>query len=335
MKKHILLDNAFETWVLAKKNCEDILDGNPSLQVKKIFVHTLYDAIELLLKQIMIDQTMYSVRSIVLPENGETAELISRTIEIRNYLSSGELNEYFKNLKSDNDCYKKTKQEDKIVHLHTMGFTQLTDNFGKIIAFNVDSSWTKKDKEEWVKAMKQSLCKLREIRNDETLFLADADSFFEIDDFKNILGLMIQFEKIIKNQWFKPFGKNGDINIYPWLTDDVMFLKATDVPDAPDFETLVKNSYTNRRIALMLNGEQQIEDIYSLYSADFGIPLEEFASRMCVMERYGLLSVTPRAEKTGGKTQPDDGAAMDHAHTMIFDFRFDAALTREITSTDN
>lgn len=48
--KHILQDNALESWAMAIKYSNFILDGKATLQYRKQFVSSLHNAVELFIK---------------------------------------------------------------------------------------------------------------------------------------------------------------------------------------------------------------------------------------------------------------------------------------------
>lgn len=52
--KPILMDNAFEAWAVAICYCNDIKDGKATLQYQKNFVSSLHNAVELIMKQVML-----------------------------------------------------------------------------------------------------------------------------------------------------------------------------------------------------------------------------------------------------------------------------------------
>lgn len=62
--RRYLIDNAYEAWILAVKYCNKILDGEFSLQTKKIFVSSLHNASELFIKQIMLDNNNREIMEI-------------------------------------------------------------------------------------------------------------------------------------------------------------------------------------------------------------------------------------------------------------------------------
>ena len=91
-ENQILLKNAYASWVQAIKNARNIKNGFVTLQYKKTFIATLHNAVELFLKQLMLNQKDYriaKVRAEKLDSNGEP---------LKSYYQSLDLNEYFKKL---------------------------------------------------------------------------------------------------------------------------------------------------------------------------------------------------------------------------------------------
>lgn len=62
--KHILQDNALESWTMAIKYSNFILNGKATLQYRKQFVSSLHNAVELFIKQLMLDNNDHRVCSV-------------------------------------------------------------------------------------------------------------------------------------------------------------------------------------------------------------------------------------------------------------------------------
>ena len=60
----ILLNNAYESWALAVKTAHEIMSGMVTLQKRKQFVSSLHNAVELFLKQIMINKGDHRVATV-------------------------------------------------------------------------------------------------------------------------------------------------------------------------------------------------------------------------------------------------------------------------------
>ena len=89
MDGKILIANARESWSQACVYCNLILDGFITLQYKKMFVSSLHNSVELLMKQRMLDLNDFRVAKI--------KKIDSNGILAKTYYSSRNLNEYFKN----------------------------------------------------------------------------------------------------------------------------------------------------------------------------------------------------------------------------------------------
>lgn len=59
--KHILQDNALESWAMSIKYSNFILNGKATLQYRKQFVSSLHNAVELFIKQLMLDNNDHRV----------------------------------------------------------------------------------------------------------------------------------------------------------------------------------------------------------------------------------------------------------------------------------
>lgn len=108
--KRILLENAYEAWMSAVGYCNDILNGKGTLQYQKSFVSSLHNAIELFLKQIMLDAGNHSVARIYAIKDANDAQLAL------DYMKAQNLNVFFDNLFAD-----------KLQKFRTIEFSELID----------------------------------------------------------------------------------------------------------------------------------------------------------------------------------------------------------------
>ena len=92
--KHILRDNALEAWSMAIKYCDAILNGKATLEYRKHFVSSLHNAVELFIKQRMLDKNDYRIVEI---KNG----ILSDGQPARDFYNSQDLNKYFANLNQE------------------------------------------------------------------------------------------------------------------------------------------------------------------------------------------------------------------------------------------
>ena len=91
----VLMDNAFEAWAAAIRFCNDIKDGKATLQYQKNFVSSLHNAVELTMKQMMLNNNDHRVAFIKEPKN-EIDERLSL-----DYSNATNLNHFFGTLSSD------------------------------------------------------------------------------------------------------------------------------------------------------------------------------------------------------------------------------------------
>ncbi len=61
IKNLILQNNALEAWAMSIRYCDCILEGKATLEYRKHFVSALHNAVELFIKQLMLNNTDYRV----------------------------------------------------------------------------------------------------------------------------------------------------------------------------------------------------------------------------------------------------------------------------------
>lgn len=89
-QKKILLDNALVSWANAIRYCDQILAGKITLDVRKNFISSLHNAVELFFKQIMLDNCDYRV--------AEPRKINADGEPAKTYYAATDLNEYFEKL---------------------------------------------------------------------------------------------------------------------------------------------------------------------------------------------------------------------------------------------
>lgn len=164
----ILLDNFIEAWINAIKYHDKIMKGYITLGNQKQFVSSLHNAVELCLKQKMLDINDTSVAEIIDKEDAKLSDKYFESAE------TGSLNDFFKQLGSD-----------EISKFRSIGFNQLKTKYKKLININ------ETEKELFIK----SLDLLQELRNNETHFYID-NSFLSDENFCKLHNFMIIFYKL-------------------------------------------------------------------------------------------------------------------------------------------
>ena len=178
--KHILRDNALEAWSMAVKYCNDMLIGKATLGYRKHFVSSLHNAVELFIKQRMLDINDYRVVEIkngVLP-NGQPA---------RDYYNATKLNDYFESL-----------NQEQMKPFFSVEFKKLSSYSKELF----DEYYTESGNKSIVCDAMQ---KLATLRNDEMHFYVDKDMFLSEEDFRKLHNFMIVFYEILQRYNLLPF----------------------------------------------------------------------------------------------------------------------------------
>lgn len=175
--RKILLDNAWSAWSSAIHYCDLIYSGRSSFHNRKNFVATLHNSVELFLKQIMLDQNDHRVAT---PKKLDDAACDLA----KNYYTSQDLNSFFKSLNSD-DLYKFLSIE----------FNQFYDLHKTILGQFLQHDFS----------FKAELKLLARLRNDETHFFTDTQSYLTENEFKQLYNFMVTFYEVLGKYRLLPF----------------------------------------------------------------------------------------------------------------------------------
>lgn len=170
--KPILMDNAFEAWAAAIRYCNDIKDGKATLQYQKNFVSSLHNAVELIMKQMLLNNNNHKVAEIRIPTNEDEAKLLL---------------DYYKSI--DLNCFFSSLSNDELSKFHTIQFSDLISQHKKIFGCSLNPKET----------LKTELELLQQLRNNETHFMIRQDSFLSEENFRVLHNFMIRFYKIVKS----------------------------------------------------------------------------------------------------------------------------------------
>ena len=233
--KPILMDNAFEAWAAAIRYCNDIKDGKATLQYQKNFVSSLHNAVELIMKQMLLNNNDHKVAEIRKPTNEADAKLLL------DYYKSTNLNCFFDSL-SDGELSK----------FHTIQFSDLISQHKKIFGSSLHSRET----------LKTELELLQQLRNNETHFMIRQGSFLSEKDFLVLHNFMVRFYKIIKT-WYPTDGDDLERSIFlycdwfnPNNAENVYGFNCEPLQDF-SYESAVRNSKLAKDIAQILKGDYQ------------------------------------------------------------------------------
>lgn len=231
----ILMNNAFEAWAAAIRYCNDIKDGKATLQYQKNFVSSLHNAVELIMKQMLLNNNDHKVAEIRKPTNEVDAKLLL------DYFQATDLNCFFNSL-----------SDDELSKFHTIQFGELISQYKKIFGSSLQPQET----------LKTELELLQQLRNNETHFMISQDSFLSEENFRVLHNFMIRFYRIMKTwspidsedlerfiflywDWFNP---DNDESIYGFNCDPLQEFS---------YETAVRNSKLAKDIAEILKGDYQ------------------------------------------------------------------------------
>lgn len=224
------MDNAFEAWAAAIRYCNDIKDGKATLQYQKSFVSSLHNAVELIMKQMLLNNNDHSVAFIKEPKDERDKKLLF------DYSKATDLNRFFGSLSSDD-----------ISRFHTIPFYMLINKHKKLFSNSLEQG----------KLLTKELKLLQRLRNNETHFMIRQGSFLSEDDFRTLHNFMVRFYKIMK-KWNPVNGDDLELPIFLWWdwfspdNDDSTYEFECELLQDFSYESAVKNSKLAKEIAKTL-----------------------------------------------------------------------------------
>lgn len=221
MGKQILLENAYQSWSQAIYYCNRLLNGFSTLNNQKHFVSALHNAVELFLKQIMLDKNDYRV---VCSKNQE-----ANGSPLKQYFSATDLNVYFKNLNPQ--MQKK---------FHSIEFSKLVEKHKEVLREYFTCS---KSKSKFSTELKL----LNELRNAETHFYINPEIFLTEVAFISLHNFMVDFMNALETYGLLPF-IGEPCNEYRHLVFDNNKLTSF------SYKTAIKNSNITHILRKKLNG---------------------------------------------------------------------------------
>lgn len=225
-----LITHARSTWLIAVENCKKMVDGLIDFEQMKMFVTTLHNAIEINLKQIMLDYNDHDV--LVEKDNSPLSN---------DFKSSTNLNEYFINL-----------NHNEVKKMYTIEFSKLIDKFHNQIPNSVGGL-----------TMKGKLNLLNRKRNQTTHFYANELDFLNQDEFADLYELAFCFCEYIKSKGLlsffgNPFRFSFDVN-YNLESIDRSELR---------FKKMIKDSETNSKLLNQFNYiDDEIPGLFAGYNS--------------------------------------------------------------------
>ena len=225
------MENAFEAWAAAIRFCDNIKDGKATLQYQKNFVSSLHNAVELIMKQMLLNDNDHRVAEIRKVKNKADAKLLL------DYFKATDLNSFFDTLSNEDLSKFNTIQFNELISLHKK-------LFGRSLAQG--------------ESLKTELELLQKLRNNETHFLIHQGSFLSEEDFCVLHNFMIRFYKIMET-WCPIDKDDYELYILPYWGDpieaDSIYGFNREPLQSFSYETAVKNSKLAKKIAELLNGD--------------------------------------------------------------------------------
>lgn len=230
--RQVLTENAFEAWAAAIRFCDDIQNGKATLQYQKNFVSSLHNAVELIMKQMLLNNNEHSVANIKNVRTKADAKLLY------NYFNANDLNDFFNKLSANELSKFITIQFSELIELHKK-------IFGKSLA--------------QTESLKPELKLLQQLRNNETHFLIRQGSFLSEKDFCALHNFMIKFYKIMES-WYPVDKDDYELYILPYWGDPIGADSIYGFDRKPlksfSYEKAVKKSPLANKVADILNEDQ-------------------------------------------------------------------------------
>ena len=220
MNNKILIANARESWSQACIHSNLILDGFVTLQYKKMFVSTLHNSVELLMKQRMLDLNDYRIVKIrKIDSNGEPAKSFYSAIDFQ---TNGTKDSKGKSL------------------YYSIEFHDLGNLHKEIFKDYYDVNPNE------VSLISTGLSLLDDLRNDETHFYVKDMDFMNGTEFKTLQTFMIAFAKVLEFY-----------NLLPTYAEGVTtkIKPNPSVPTRSDYRIFLKGNNDIKTIATYLNGK--------------------------------------------------------------------------------
>lgn len=229
--KQILAENALEAWALSIRLCDDIRNGKATLQYQKNFVSSLHNAVELIMKQMLLNNNDHRIAEVRKVKNETDAKLLF------DYFKATDLNKFFDTLSND-----------KLSKFNTISFAELISLHKKLFSCSLTQGET----------LEKELKLLQKLRNDETHFLIRQGGFLSEEDFCILHNFMIRFYKIMET-WHPDNKENYEADILPYwgvpVEEDSIYEFGREPLQNFSYEAAVRNSKWAKKISELLNGD--------------------------------------------------------------------------------
>lgn len=265
-QKKILLDNAYSSWSSAIRCCEALLAGKATLQMRKDFVSNLQNAVELFMKQIMLDKKDFRVAIVKNgKDDGEPA---------RSYYTAADLNAFFEN--ADDDTAK---------HFYSVEFNEIIKLHRKVLDGYLGTNQT----------FKPVLELLAKLRNNETHFYIKANQFLSDNEFLELHNFMVEFYKVLEHYdllpyWGEPSAEHRHLKFDKSMLTNFSYIDV--LRNAPLVQKIATEA--DRLCYMDYPGGSAFRIANAIYSValdDFTEPFEEVWAYVEVLDQFGMISI--------------------------------------------
>lgn len=266
--KHILIDNALEAWAMAIKYCNYILDGKATLQYRKQFVSSLHNAVELFIKQLMLDNNDHRVCSVKKGCDAEGHPAVD-------FYNSHNLNDFFENI--DAQVMKKfySIEYNEICKLSKELFKEYYCDYAD-------------DK----KIVDEALSLLGRLRNGETHFFIEKSNFLLDKEFYKLYNFIMVFHRILDYYSLLPYwGEEfGEFTRFKLKTEELTHFSYKNAVKRSSFYQYLKCIiYENVYSANGNTAYDYAEELY-FYLREYDIDFDELWTCIEMAVQYDLLT---------------------------------------------
>ncbi len=230
----ILLENAYIAWKQAIQFHDEIEDGIASLANKKGFVSSLHNAVELFLKQIMLDTCDHRVAWLRNATKPAEIQLM------QDFLHSNDLNTFF--------------QQHDSKKFYSADFSVLVDS-RYVLLDNISES----SKQKFTEAIKL----LQDLRNNEMHFYIRPDDYLPEEDFRTLHTFMNAFFKAILDKklfeieaFMRRFDKNStETQLHDY--QKALVFEREDIQKSFSYKDALRKNPIAKALAQYLNSDEK------------------------------------------------------------------------------
>lgn len=301
--QQILLENAYESWKSAVQSHDKILQGFSTLRYQKAFVASLHNAVELFMKQLMLNSGNHDVALVRRIKSVNDAQLAMR------YMQATDLNAFFKSL---------TVEE--LDNFQSVEFNQLINKHKKLFRTAM-----MKD------TLKRELFLIQQLRNNETHFYINANDYLSENNFVLLHNFMIEFFQIAMKLKLFPRAmlKFEDMTYGLSAEENVMEFNRQKLSTFSYADSLKGNTLFKEMLVILQSND---ESKYAYYGTNnyelaecivsdnpqYKNSMDDIFTILQLMSKYGLFEICTESETV----ELDDGHSYNNREDFLI-FHFD------------